>query len=318
MSGELELNNRPRLKNFPDLQDALRESMIEHRFSKIRGWNDATGRDDFAQEIDSHAFGRHDDTIQLFLPWVWQVFPLDGKKVVEIGCGTGSTAAAFAPYVHSVVGYDIEPKYADAAVDRLRIQGINNVEIVCEPPQQINEVIRSRHRAEQADILLLFAVLEHQTIRERLDTLRMAREIVRDGGIIVIGETPNRLTYIDRHTSLLPFFNQLPPSLRALYYDRSPRASFVDSVRSFIGADRTEEEIEEYFIRWGDAVSFHEFELTIENIHGRILTDGRHPNIVRTRGVRDEDALALQAIEKYTPHVHPAFSLHYLDLIIQV
>lgn len=316
---ELELNNRPRLKNNPELVERLREIVIRHRFSQLVGWTDATGRDDFASEIDAHAFKRHDDTIQLFLPWVWQVFDLTGKRVVEIGCGTGSSAAAFSPYVGELIGYDIEEKYVRVARERIAAHGFNNVEIVLHPPEVVNQRVRDRHRTEKADVVLLFAVLEHQTIAERLDTLEMVREILADGGIVVVAETPNRLTYVDRHTSLLPFFHQLPPSLRTKYYDRSTRKNFTSSVDTFLSAEgRTAEEAEEYFIRWGDAVSYHEFELVFPNIHKSIIADGRHPNIVRTRGLKEEDKLLAEAFRQFAPHVHPAFAIHYIDAIFRV
>ena len=314
----LETNNLPRVKNDPELMQRLKEIVVRHRFSKLSGWTEETGWEDFASEIDAHAFKRHDDTIQLFLPWVWQVCDLKGTRVVEIGCGTGSSAAAFSPYVGEVIGYDIEEMYATVARERIEAHGFNNVEIIQHPPEVVNQRVRDRHRTEQADVVLLFAVLEHQTIPERIDTLQMVKEILKPGGIVVIGETPNRLTYVDRHTSQLPFFNQLPPEMRALYYDRSKRKNFTDSIESFLAKKpRSKDDVEEYFIRWGDAVSYHEFELVFPDIHDTILTDGFHPNIQRTRGVKEEDALLDQAFELFTPHVHKAFTIHYLDFVFR-
>ena len=315
----LEINNLPRLVNSPEIVEKLREVVIKHRFSKLFDWDDATGRTKYAKEIDAHALKRHDYTIQIYLPWVWQVFDLNKKtKVVEIGCGTGSSTAAFAPYVGEIIGYDIDARYVEAATDRMKVQGLENASIHCYPPNEVNQKILKRHKKERADIVLLFAVLEHQTIAERLDTLNMAQQIVADGGIIVVAETPNRLCYQDMHTSVMPFFHMLPYELKQLYYNRSPRKNFKESVTSFLKQkELTQDKIEEYFIRWGDCVSFHEFELTFKNIHQRIIADGFHPNLIRLRGIRKEDEILQEALHSFLPDVHPAFSRHYLDLIIQ-
>ena len=95
----------------------------------------------------------------------------------------------------------------------------------------------SRHETDGVDLVLLYALLEHQTLDERIETLRLAERIVRPGGAIVVTETPNRLTYVDRHTSQLPFFHLLPIELRSALCrpvtttPRSPRTSPITGRR---------------------------------------------------------------------------------------
>ena len=109
-------------------------------------------------------------------------------------------------------------------------------------------------------------MLEHLTIPERLEALRVARDVVRDDGVIVVVETPNRLVDIDTHTSLLPFFDQLPVELALEYADRSPRLEFRDDIAAARasepdgGATR--------LARWATGASFHEFELDLRRHRG--------------------------------------------------
>ena len=74
-----------------------------------------------------------------------------------------------------------------------------------------------------ADMVLLFAVLEHLTQEERIRYLSFIwHEILRPGGYLIVVDTPNRLSYFDEHTSVMPFFHLLPPYLALRYFDRSP------------------------------------------------------------------------------------------------
>ena len=48
-------------------------------------------------------------------------------EVLEIGCGTGSTAIAHAPYVKQIHATDISPRMIDIARDKAKAAGIANV-----------------------------------------------------------------------------------------------------------------------------------------------------------------------------------------------
>ena len=51
----------------------------------------------------------------------------EDMDVLEIGCGTGSTAIAHAPYVRQVHATDISPRMIDIARDKAKAAGIENV-----------------------------------------------------------------------------------------------------------------------------------------------------------------------------------------------
>ena len=69
---------------------------------------------------------------------------------------------------------------------------IGNVELELHPGRR-RSWTRSRARRGEVDVFLLYAVLEHLTVAERLAVLRLAREVVKPDGAIVVCETPNRL-----------------------------------------------------------------------------------------------------------------------------
>lgn len=309
-----EVNNLPRVKNSPKLQDDLRTLIVEEKFRKLKSWSDEDGFVRYQREIDAHAFLRHDFTVQLILPWVWQVFDLTDATVLEVGSGTGSASAAFARYAKYLHGFDISDSDLSLARARVKLMGLENTEFTCLNPRTLIDELIHRYRNHKVDVLLLFAVLEHQTIEERLELLNAASHIVRKDGIVVVCETPNRLSAFDYHSSLLPYFNSLPAEIRLLYGGRSPRADY----RALVAEQGEMDALRLRLTRFGEGLSFHEFELAKPDIHESIIADGFHPNIRRIRGSKIEDNHANRILNEVAPWVHPAFSLHYLDFIYTV
>lgn len=164
----------------------------------------------------------------VFMPWLDRVFPLAGKRVLEYGSGPGSVSVAVAERAGSLIGYEIDRGAVEAARGYAAERGLENASFTTTSPEEIFAEVRAH--AGEIDVFLFYAVLEHLTIAERLEALRVAREVVADDGVIVVVETPNRLIDTDTHTSLLPFFDQLPAELALEYADRSPRDEFRDEM----------------------------------------------------------------------------------------
>ena len=67
--------------------------------------------------------------------------------------------------------------------------GFSNVELFALRPDEVLPDMKKRAATAPVDIILLYAVLEHQTLEERLATLQESWEILVPGGLLVVVET---------------------------------------------------------------------------------------------------------------------------------
>lgn len=208
--------------------------------------------DEGRKTLEDHRINRLRHDRAVVTPWMDSVKPLRSLKVLEIGCGTGSSTVALAERGALVTGVDLDPNGVAIARERCELYGIT----------------ATFHRQNAADFLaaqavgsfdsiVFYASLEHMTISERLRSLEHAWRILPPGGICWVIETPNRLWFWDSHTSHLPFFHWLPDELATRYARFSPRSSFSSQ---FVAAPDNPELL---LARRGRGVSFHEFELAI-------------------------------------------------------
>lgn len=228
-----------------------------------------TGKDATQYE----AVSRYTSACRWVVPWALKYCPLAGADVIDIGCGTGATMTAFSHVANRIVGYEIEEKSVTAAHRRFAIMGCSNCEATLVTPDQQLDLIRAEH-PNGAQFVLLFAVLEHLTQEERQHYLSTVwRDILRPGGYLIVVDTPNRLAYFDAHTSHLPFFHLLPPELGLRYFNRSPRAEFVNGMRDYIGGT-ADPAIGLH--RWGLGPSYHDFEIAFDvaSLDGLIVANG--------------------------------------------
>jgi S-adenosylmethionine-dependent methyltransferase len=255
-----------------------------------------------------HVWERYEQSLNHLAPWVERTAGIRGLRLVEIGSGTGSIAAGFAAMTKSFDGYEIEQGSVDVANQRLAILGVKGAHIHQVAGEQILATVADRHRG-RVDAFLLYAVLEHMTLDERLATLRMTAELLPPGGLLIVIETPNRLCYTDLHTSQLPFFHMLPLALAARYYEHSPRPEFVRTVE--ISSDRLME-----ITRWGTAVSYHEFDLTLgADLDEHLVADGFEPEVTSLYPMRLEDELLQQFFREAKVNRHRAFTRNHLNFI---
>ncbi len=268
-----------------------------------------TGKED----IKANVFRRYNNSLAHVVPWVARQIALSGKTLVEIGSGTGSSTAAFAHFVEKIDGYDIDAQALAGAQARLETMELDNVTLHLVKAERLVETLRQNH-ADRVDIVLLFAVLEHQTIRERYETLKFCWEILKPDGLLVVTETPNLLHYDDLHTSQLPFLHLLPSELYARYADRSPREGFGKSFQNFTSL--SVEELDTAIMRWGRGVSFHDFELAIGKEHDKYLAaSGFEPEILSWFDVTLDEELLRHYFIFNKLKVPLAFSRVVLNLI---
>jgi len=246
------------------------------------------------------------------LPWIEETVPLAGRTVLEYGCGQGAIACAVAPLAGRHVGLDIDPGAVQLARGHLARRGIDNAQLHAVPEPEILDRVRV-HRGE-VDVFLLYAVLEHMSPDERLAILSAARETVRPDGHIVVCESPNRLTPVDHHTGQIPFLHALPLELASRYYRRSPREDFVQALDAdaAAGADA----VRQALVRWGNGVSFHEFELVFEDLAAHTVASSYEAALYPARPVRGEELQLAATLDAWRPDLPPCWSRSVLDTVL--
>jgi SAM-dependent methyltransferase len=243
------------------------------------------------------------------LPWIEDVMPLSSRTVLEYGCGNGAATAAFAPRSAHYIGLDIDSNEISAARQLLAARGVESLLLAAPAERILAETAAFRG---EVDIFLCYAVLEHMTVKERLSLLELAREVVRDDGVIVVAETPNRLTPWDYHTSRLPFLNQVPEELALRYFDRSERIEFVQALQ----AAKDDAVRRETFARWGRGASYHEFEVVFGDLPRHVVASSWEPVLLPDRPIYREELALQRVLDQARPDLPPLFSRYWLDLIL--
>ena len=249
---------------------------------------------------------------EYLIPWIEQTIPLAGKTVLEYGCGNAAVSCAFAERARRVIGVDIDSGWIDFGNDEIRKRGLRNVELELHPVETILDVVAERRG--QVDVFLLYAVLEHLTVPERLAVLRLARDVVKPDGAIVVCETPNRLIYFDHHTARMPFFHMLPDELALDYYPRSEREDFKAAIAA--AADGGREAALEAIVRWGRGVSFHEFEVVFGDLSRHVIASNYDPLLFGERHLQPDEVILARYLERWRPDLAPVWSRYWLDLIL--
>jgi SAM-dependent methyltransferase len=246
------------------------------------------------------------------IPWIESAVPLGGKTVLEYGCGAGPVSAAFGQRAERHIGYDIEPAAIADGQAKLADLGISNVELRHASVASIFSSVKEH--AGEIDVFVLYAVLEHMNVAERLEVLELAREVVRPDGAIVICETPNRLILWDWHSSQAPFMAQLPDELALRYYDRAPRQEFIDTIQA--GLDQSWEEGQEALTRFGRGMSYHELELIFGDLSRHVLASNWEPELFAHREIHPEEVALARMMDQARPDLAPAFSRYWLDVVL--
>lgn len=316
----VDTNNHPVITYWPlmpydmfsqEFADCLRPILIEKLYTT---WNkeslqSATG----IHDINEHHYRRAQRFHDFLVPWVDQAFPLKDATVLEIGSGSGSSTLALAPYVKKIHCYEIDQDAIACARARLNFFGVKNVSF---EEELFDPNARFVKEGRKADVIFLVAVLEHMTFQELEIVLTTARAALRPGGIIVVAETPNRLSSFDFHTSWLHFFQWLPFEVRKRYYDRSAREHFVQHTRSVI--EKGEEDLALKWVRWGNGISYHEFEIVFgPRVHEWIIADGWEDTVRPIATLYQEDRDLLELFDRSKIPANKAFARSWLYLILQ-
>lgn len=125
-------------------------------------------------------------------------------EVLELGCGTGSTAIAHAPYVKHIHAIDISPKMIAIAQGKADAEKVTNVTFE-------QSAIDAFSAADQTlDVVLALSVLHLLENKEKV--IARVHRILKPGGIFVsstacLGDT---MKYIKLIASIGKFFGFMP------------------------------------------------------------------------------------------------------------
>lgn len=270
------------------------------------------------REFDMKAisFGRLNKFRNNHIPFMVQKIGLKGKKILEIGCGSGASSVALSEQGGIVTGIDIDEKAVNFAKKRSSIYG-----------QDINFLILDAVNIDQLkekewDIIIYFASLEHMTPSERKNSLSKAYKLLNHGCHLCVFGTPNRLWPVDVHTSYLPFYMWLQDEIALDYSKFSSRKEFKNEIHESKKNDY------KLLYRWGRGVSFHEFysaigqESKIKVVESLPIFLRRHSlekSLLQKISYKNSlDFKYKNTIMQFGPKgIHPGFYESYLDLIIE-
>jgi len=274
------------------------------------GWRnkDKYSEQDYLNDLSAHLTDRIEHDRKTIIPWLDNTKSLKGSRILEIGCGTGSSTVALAEQGAQVTGIDLDDGALKVAHDRCKEYGLN-VDIM---KLNANQIL-NRFSADKFDFIIFFACLEHMTMEERLTSLKLVWNMLPQSGYLVIIETPNRLWFQDEHTSKLPFFNWLPDDLAFKYSQFSPRFNFKELYR-----DHNPDLMIE-FLRRGRGFSYHEIEIAIKPVKDlKIINSlssfqGRLESI----GKSNQYKRYISLLKNLLPNINTGFFDKNIDIIIE-
>ena len=98
-------------------------------------------------------------------------------QALEIGCGTGSTALAHAPFVKHILATDISPKMIEIARAKAAAEHVENVSFEVADTDELDVADQS------LDIVLALSVLH--LVRDRDEVIAKVHRMLKQGGLFV-------------------------------------------------------------------------------------------------------------------------------------
>jgi hypothetical protein len=170
---------------------------------------------------------------------------------------------------------------------------------------------------EVFDMVIYMASLEHMTLAERITSMRSTYKMLLSGGLFCIIGTPNRLHFLDSHTSHIPFFHWLPDELAIEYLKNTSRKEYKKAISEI---ENLEEKMLQFY-RWGRGVSFHEIELAIMPLAELNMISCRSVFMMKKNFLYyimkrfSSNARYESLLKAIYPNLHKAFFQPYLDII---
>lgn len=143
----------------------------------------------------------------------WRLFPkeymfkvlggLNGKTVLDFGCGEGELTTQLAKFGAFVTGVDISPELIQIARNRSQLDGVSD-----RVQFHVGDVLESPPHAEYFDILICNAVLHHLDLRK---TVPVLMRCVKPGGIAIFVEPIALSPSLQKFRDMLPVKKDVSP-----------------------------------------------------------------------------------------------------------
>lgn len=287
----------------------LREALVTTYFDGDAAY---LARPAGTKDLADHLGARLTRFREHIVPWIDAATRLDGARVLEIGCGTGSSTVALAEQGALVTAIDLDADSIEVARRRCALHGVP-AELHVANAVDVPELLTGH----VPDIVVFVAALEHMTLDERLSAMAATWAMLRPGGLWCVTDTPNRLWPFDGHTALLPFFHWLPDELAIRYLPMSPRTELAGRWTD-AGPDSVAE-----FVRHGRGISYHEFAVTLCPPDELDVVDSlssyreRHSRSLRALRALRPARRHERALRRLGPPLHTGFYEDSLDLMVR-
>jgi 2-polyprenyl-3-methyl-5-hydroxy-6-metoxy-1,4-benzoquinol methylase len=171
---EIERNYAAQIKRAPKYSDT-RKNLLHQAYTEVT-----------KIQLTYPSYLAADYDFGAYLAPVITNLPLSGKKVLEVGCGTGSLCVALAEKGFSTTGIDLSATRIDKAKDRAKQAKQDNCEfMVC-------NMMEANLPDADFDLVVNDNVLEHIPSDESLEFILRCKAKLKSGGWLIT-ITPNRL-----------------------------------------------------------------------------------------------------------------------------
>ncbi len=201
----------------------------------------------YVRWYEDHA-GKRSDWFRTDLIWRLELRrALTDLRVLDFGCGTGSSSVVFAESGARVVGAETEEVSLEVAAQRARDLGVQRSCSFVLIPYLDGQNLSLPFRDESFDLCTLIGVLEHMKPREQTVCAAELSRVLRPGGDLFIFDTPNRAYPRDSHTTQLWFIGWMPEFIAREYSILRRRFDRNQDFRRYGGNGVSRNRIDELF-----------------------------------------------------------------------
>lgn len=136
---------------------------------------------------------------------------LKGKRVLDVGCGNGSTSVLLAELGAHVTGIDISPRSIEVAHERAKINGVDSrTQFVCAPLETVDLPENG------FDVIWCEAILHH-LLADIHPIMNNLRRWAKPDGLVIVSEPINHVQWLRKLRMSIPVEVNGTPDERPLY-----------------------------------------------------------------------------------------------------